>query len=81
MVRIQTEWRPTTGLEPAASDVTGRRSNRLSYVGVMLSLRPANPIGRLISNALVDLVPGARRDLAGGLGRSLDLRERDTGSE
>ena len=27
----------TTGLEPATSDVTGRRSNQLSYVPAILS--------------------------------------------
>jgi hypothetical protein len=30
----------TTGLEPATSDVTGRRSNQLNYV-------PANKVGSL----------------------------------
>ena len=33
----QKELAGTTGLEPATSDVTGRRSNQLSYVPAFLS--------------------------------------------
>ncbi len=31
----------TTGLEPATSDVTGRRSNQLNYVPDETDLKPA----------------------------------------
>ena len=33
----------TTGLEPATSDVTGRRSNQLNYVPAKTSRRYTNP--------------------------------------
>ena len=33
----------TTGLEPATSDVTGRRSNQLNYVPAKVSRRYSNP--------------------------------------
>jgi hypothetical protein len=34
----------TTGLEPATSDVTGRRSNQLNYVPAEASLRSATKV-------------------------------------
>jgi hypothetical protein len=37
----------TTGLEPATSDVTGRRSNQLSYVPAGWSLRSLTKISHL----------------------------------
>src|SRR5579864_721723 len=78
-----------TGLEPAASGVTGRRSNQLSYTPAAFAPRrgcgrPAPPW--VSSNQPANppcfpapwRVPGARRrgDAAGGLGAFVALLER-----
>ena len=54
----------TTGLEPATSDVTGRRSNQLSYVPAFTSDNPFN-ISRRGNNAKRERAIGSRFGIDG----------------
>src|ERR1017187_1990787 len=62
----------TTGLEPATSDVTGRRSNQLNYVPAKTSRRytNANTAGARAPNRVLNTFVGQEQGAARPVGRN-----------
>ena len=55
MEKTKKELAGTTGLEPATSDVTGRRSNQLNYVPAWCRVGESQNITKLYRTARVGL--------------------------
>ena len=59
-----------TGLEPATSDVTGRRSNQLNYNPARGGTQPARVVAAAVTICLglLSLLADVRANLVGGTG-------------